>query len=203
MPYALEPPRELPPDPPADLVAARPRARRGDDPRLGAGRRDGGAALRDDDARRPPRLAERDRRLARRDRRRARARSASARCSATRPPTATGPSAPPPGIAENRRFLDRVRREQPPLARALVGAHASFTLSDETLAAPARELGAAARPRRRGRRRRAAPSARARERLGALRRATRCSRTASTSTTRSSRSSARRARPSRTTRART
>ena len=29
MPYALEPPRELPPDPPARLVAARPRARRG------------------------------------------------------------------------------------------------------------------------------------------------------------------------------
>jgi putative selenium metabolism protein SsnA len=39
------------------------------------------------------------------------------------------------GVAENRRFLDRVRREQPLLTRGMVGAHASFTLSDETLAA--------------------------------------------------------------------
>ncbi len=39
------------------------------------------------------------------------------------------------GVAENRRFLDRVRRERPALARGMVGAHASFTLSDETLAA--------------------------------------------------------------------
>jgi putative selenium metabolism protein SsnA len=38
------------------------------------------------------------------------------------------------GIAENRRFLERVRREEAPLVRAMVGAHASFTLSDETLA---------------------------------------------------------------------
>jgi len=39
------------------------------------------------------------------------------------------------GLAENRRFAERVRRERPRLARALIGAHASFTLSDETLAA--------------------------------------------------------------------
>jgi putative selenium metabolism protein SsnA len=39
------------------------------------------------------------------------------------------------GLEENRRWLERVRREQPPLARGLVGAHASFTLCDETLAA--------------------------------------------------------------------
>jgi putative selenium metabolism protein SsnA len=39
------------------------------------------------------------------------------------------------GLEENRRFLERIRRERPPLARGLVGAHASFTLSDETLAA--------------------------------------------------------------------
>lgn len=39
------------------------------------------------------------------------------------------------GVNENRRFLERVGREQPPLVRGLVGAHASFTLSDETLAA--------------------------------------------------------------------
>ncbi len=39
------------------------------------------------------------------------------------------------GVAENRRFLDRVRQEHLPLARGMVGAHASFTLSDETLAA--------------------------------------------------------------------
>jgi putative selenium metabolism protein SsnA len=39
------------------------------------------------------------------------------------------------GVAENRRFLERVRRDGLALARGLVGAHASFTLSDETLAA--------------------------------------------------------------------
>lgn len=46
-----------------------------------------------------------------------------------------GPERAEAGLAENRRFAVRVRREQPPLARAMVGAHASFTLSDETLAA--------------------------------------------------------------------
>jgi len=46
-----------------------------------------------------------------------------------------GPERAYAGLAENRRWLDRVRREQPPLARGLVGAHASFTLGDETLAA--------------------------------------------------------------------
>ncbi|OFW75748.1 MAG: hypothetical protein A2Y55_02985 [Actinobacteria bacterium RBG_16_68_12] len=46
-----------------------------------------------------------------------------------------GPERARAGVEENRRFLDRVRREQLPLARGLVGAHASFTLSDETLAA--------------------------------------------------------------------
>ena len=46
-----------------------------------------------------------------------------------------GPERALAGIAENRRFLERVRAEQPPLARAFVGAHASFTLSDETLLA--------------------------------------------------------------------
>ncbi|HET8652486.1 MAG TPA: amidohydrolase family protein, partial [Gaiellaceae bacterium] len=51
-----------------------------------------------------------------------------------------GPERARAGIEENRRFLERVRRERPPLARGLVGAHASFTLSDETLAACA-ELG--------------------------------------------------------------
>jgi putative selenium metabolism protein SsnA len=45
-----------------------------------------------------------------------------------------GPERAAAGIAENRRFLERVRREQPRLVRALVGAHAGFTLSDETLA---------------------------------------------------------------------
>lgn len=39
------------------------------------------------------------------------------------------------GVEENRRFLARVRRERPALVRGLVGAHASFTLSDETLGA--------------------------------------------------------------------
>jgi putative selenium metabolism protein SsnA len=46
-----------------------------------------------------------------------------------------GPERADAGVLENRRFLDRVRRERLPLARGLVGAHASFTLSDETLAA--------------------------------------------------------------------
>ena len=46
-----------------------------------------------------------------------------------------GPERSQAGLAENRRWLDRVRRERPPLARGLVGAHASFTLCDETLAA--------------------------------------------------------------------
>ncbi|HSF60133.1 MAG TPA: amidohydrolase family protein [Gaiellaceae bacterium] len=47
-------------------------------------------------------------------------------------------------LAENRRFVERVRHEQLPLARGLIGAHASFTLSDDTLAAcadAARQLG--------------------------------------------------------------
>ena len=46
-----------------------------------------------------------------------------------------GPERARSGLAENRRFLARVGREQPPLVRGLVGAHASFTLDDETLAA--------------------------------------------------------------------
>ncbi len=46
-----------------------------------------------------------------------------------------GPERALAGVVENRRFLDRVRREKLPLARGMVGAHASFTLSDETLAA--------------------------------------------------------------------
>jgi putative selenium metabolism protein SsnA len=46
-----------------------------------------------------------------------------------------GPERAVAGVEENRRFATRVRREHLPLARAMVGAHASFTLSDETLAA--------------------------------------------------------------------
>lgn len=46
-----------------------------------------------------------------------------------------GPERARAGVAENRQFLDRVRRERPPLVRAMIGAHASFTLSDETLEA--------------------------------------------------------------------
>jgi putative selenium metabolism protein SsnA len=45
-----------------------------------------------------------------------------------------GPERARAGLAENRRFVQRVNREQLPLARGMVGAHASFTLSDETLA---------------------------------------------------------------------
>jgi putative selenium metabolism protein SsnA len=36
------------------------------------------------------------------------------------------------GVRENDRFLERVRREPPRLVRAMVGAHAAFTLSDAT-----------------------------------------------------------------------
>jgi len=46
-----------------------------------------------------------------------------------------GPERALAGIHENRRFLARVCDERPPLARGLVGAHASFTLDNETLAA--------------------------------------------------------------------
>ncbi|MEP7223769.1 MAG: amidohydrolase family protein [Actinomycetota bacterium] len=46
-----------------------------------------------------------------------------------------GPDRAQAGLAENRRFAERVRREKLPLTRGLIGAHASFTLSDETLSA--------------------------------------------------------------------
>ena len=46
-----------------------------------------------------------------------------------------GPERAQAGLAENRRFAERVRRERLPRTRGLIGAHASFTLSDETLAA--------------------------------------------------------------------
>lgn len=46
-----------------------------------------------------------------------------------------GPEASRAGIRENVRFLARARSGAYPLARAMVGAHASFTLTDETLAA--------------------------------------------------------------------
>ena len=45
-----------------------------------------------------------------------------------------GPERVAAGLAENRRFLSHVCGGAHPLARGLVGAHASFTLSDETLA---------------------------------------------------------------------
>ena len=46
-----------------------------------------------------------------------------------------GPERAEAGLAENRRFAERVAREKPALTRAMIGAHASFTLSDETLTA--------------------------------------------------------------------
>jgi putative selenium metabolism protein SsnA len=46
-----------------------------------------------------------------------------------------GPERALAGVTENARFAQRVEHERPPLARGLIGAHASFTLSDETLAA--------------------------------------------------------------------
>ena len=194
MPYALEPPGTSSRSSSAIWWRLDRALDEDADPRLGARRRDGGAALRDDDARRPPRLAERDRRLARRDRGRAaparralgallrdlRPRRAGARRRRASPRTAASSSA---SGASSRRSR-----------AAMVGAHASFTLSDETLAACA-EVGHGststpprtgverdARPVRRGRRPPRASSARSTS--------TRCSRTASTSTTKSSRSSA-------------
>ncbi|HEX5591456.1 MAG TPA: amidohydrolase family protein [Candidatus Limnocylindrales bacterium] len=44
-----------------------------------------------------------------------------------------GPAHALAGLEENRRFLARVAVTRPPLVRGLVGAHASFTLSDATL----------------------------------------------------------------------
>jgi putative selenium metabolism protein SsnA len=46
-----------------------------------------------------------------------------------------GPERAEAGLAENRRFLGSVTEGRWPLARGMVGAHASFTLSAETLAA--------------------------------------------------------------------
>ena len=199
----LEPPENFVADPAAHLVAARPRARRGRDPRLGARRRDGGAALGHDDARRPPRLAERDRRLARRDRggaRRAR-RPLGALLRDVRPRRAGARAA---GVAENRRFLERVAREQPPLARGdgrrarLV--HALRRDARRVRRAPRRSASAlhvhAAEDARRRARRAARYGVRVVERLHAPARSTsaRCSRTASTSTTTSSTLVARRER---------
>jgi putative selenium metabolism protein SsnA len=45
-----------------------------------------------------------------------------------------GPAIARAGLAENARFLDAIAAGRRPLARGMVGAHASFTLSDETLA---------------------------------------------------------------------
>jgi putative selenium metabolism protein SsnA len=46
-----------------------------------------------------------------------------------------GPERATAGIDENRRFAAHASGDAMPLARAMIGAHASFTLSDETLAA--------------------------------------------------------------------
>ncbi|HEX2883878.1 MAG TPA: amidohydrolase family protein [Candidatus Limnocylindria bacterium] len=46
-----------------------------------------------------------------------------------------GPERSAAGLQENRRFLRRTAEHRHPLARGMVGAHASFTLSDETLSA--------------------------------------------------------------------
>jgi putative selenium metabolism protein SsnA len=46
-----------------------------------------------------------------------------------------GPERTQAGLDESRRFAGRATTGELPLARAMVGAHASFTLSDETLAA--------------------------------------------------------------------
>ena len=124
---------ELPRDPAARLVAPRPRPRRGQRSCLGARRRDGGAALRHHDPDRPPRFAERDRRLARRGRGGARGargpldpllRDVRPRRAASGPLAGVDREPPVPAAG---------RRERLPLARGMVGAHASFTLSDETL----------------------------------------------------------------------
>ena len=121
-------------DPAPGLVAARPRARRGVDPGLGLVGRDGGAARRDDHARstimpRPGRSTGRSTSSPRRS-----PSSASARCCATRRPTATDPAVPGPASPRTAASSAAWPATQRPLARGMVGAHASFTLSDETLA---------------------------------------------------------------------
>ena len=88
-----------------------------------------------------------------------------------------GPDGARRGLAENERFL----REG---GRGMVGVHAAFTCSDDTLAAAA---GTGARPRRRRahpRRRRPRRHRRRRPSRSAWRRTTGCSSTASTSTAR-------------------
>ena len=165
--------------------------RRRDRPRLRARRRPRGAPGRHDDARRPPRLAERHRRLARRHRRGLR-RSGLRSCAATRSPTATGRSGRGQASPRTSASSGAGRRRAAPGA-GMVGAHASFTLSDETagrLRRPGRGHGRRPpRPRRRGRRRRGRRRATARGPGGAppgrrrrARTTGRCSPTASTST---------------------
>ena len=103
-------------------MAARPRPRPRDDR---GGRRVLGALealeARHHGDRRPPRVAERDRGQPRRDRRRVRRGRRAGACAATASPTATAPTAPRRGLAENERFLRGG-------GRGLVGVHAAFTL---------------------------------------------------------------------------
>ncbi len=100
--------------------------------------------------RRPPRVPERDRGSLVGDRRTRAPRSACGSCARTASPTATGADGARRGLAENDRFLRAG-------GRGLVGVHAAFTCSDETLDAAA---GLAARLRRR----RARPCGRGRRR---------------------------------------
>ena len=125
-----------------------------------------------------------------------------------------GPERARAGVAENRRFVERVQRDDLPLTRGMIGAHASFTLSDETLAVVRRcregARGRPARPRGGGPRRRGRRGSAARRRAwprgssGAAPSTTApCWPTACTSTTPRSSSSARPAPRSPTTPART
>jgi putative selenium metabolism protein SsnA len=54
-----------------------------------------------------------------------------------------GPGRAADGLAENRRFLAAQLTSERPLARGMIGAHASFTMSDQTLAACAAAAAAA------------------------------------------------------------
>ena len=127
---------DFPRDPRTGVVAPRPRARRAKPRGRGARLCRPGAPRRRDDARRPSRIAEPDRGFPADPRRRL------ARDLGVRALLCYGASERNFGREEARRGLEACRNAPAsPLVRGLVGLHASFTVSDETI----REAGALAR----------------------------------------------------------
>ena len=141
MPAPPRTPDRLPRDPRAGLVAARRRPRPRDD-RAG---RPCSAPLEALECgthgdRRPPRVAQRHRGQPRRDRRRLRRGRRAGRRARTASPTATAPD------GARGAGWPRTSASCAPADAGMVGVHAAFTCTDETLEAAA---GLAARPRRR------------------------------------------------------